>query len=37
MKNSHIYNGDTLVDKVKVGLDMLCALVLDGVGREVRR
>jgi hypothetical protein len=35
MKNSHIPNGDTLVDKVEVELNMLRALVLDGVGGEV--
>jgi hypothetical protein len=29
MKNSHITDGDTLADEVKVDLDMLCALVLD--------
>jgi hypothetical protein len=35
MKNSHITDGDTLADEVKVDLDMLCALVLDWVGGEV--
>jgi hypothetical protein len=35
MKNSHNPNGDTLVDKVEVELDMLRALVLDEIGREV--
>jgi hypothetical protein len=35
MENSHIPNGNTLADEVEVELDMLRALVLDGVGGEV--
>jgi hypothetical protein len=35
MENSHILDGDTLVDEVEVKLDMLRALVLYRVGGEV--
>jgi hypothetical protein len=34
LKNSHIPNGDMLADEMEVKLDMLRALVLDGVGVE---
>jgi hypothetical protein len=35
IKNSHVTDGDTLADEVEVELDMLHALVLDGVGGVV--
>jgi hypothetical protein len=35
MKDSHITDDDTLTNEVKIELDMLRALMLDGVGREV--
>ena len=35
MKNSNISDGDTLADEVEIDLDMLRALMLDGVGGEV--
>jgi hypothetical protein len=35
VEDVNISTGDPLVDKVKIDLDMLHALVLDGVGGEV--
>ena len=35
VEDANISTGDPLVDKVKIDLDMLHALVLDGVGGEV--
>ena len=35
MKNPHISDGDPFVNEVEVELDMLHALMLDGVGGEV--
>jgi hypothetical protein len=35
MKNSNIIDGDALAHEVKIDLDVLCALMLDGVGGEV--
>jgi hypothetical protein len=35
MTNSHVPDGDTLANEVEVELDMLRALMLDGVGGEV--
>jgi hypothetical protein len=35
VEDANISTGDPLADKVKIDLDMLRALVLDGVGREV--
>jgi hypothetical protein len=35
MEDAKISTGNPLVDKVKIDLDMLRALVLDGVGGEV--
>jgi hypothetical protein len=35
MEDTHISNGDTLTDEVEVDLNMLGALMLDGVGGEV--
>jgi hypothetical protein len=35
MKNSHIPDGDTLVNEVKIELNMFRTLMLDGVGGEV--
>jgi hypothetical protein len=37
MEDTHISNGDTLTDEVEVDLNMLGALMLDGVGGEVDR
>jgi hypothetical protein len=35
MKNPHISDGNPLANEVEVELDMLRALMLDGVGGEV--
>jgi hypothetical protein len=35
VEDANISTGDPLADKVKIDLDMLCALVLDRVGGEV--
>jgi hypothetical protein len=35
VEDANISTGDPLADKVKIDLDMLRALVLDGVGGEV--
>jgi hypothetical protein len=35
MKSSHISNGDTPTQEVEVELDMLLALMLDGVVGEI--
>jgi hypothetical protein len=35
MKNSNITDGDMLTHEVKIDLDVLCALMLVGVGGEV--
>jgi hypothetical protein len=37
VEDMHISNGDTLMNKVKVDLNMLDTLILDGVGGEVDR
>jgi hypothetical protein len=35
MKNSYVSDGNLLANEVEIELDMLCALMLDGVGGEV--
>jgi hypothetical protein len=35
MEDTNVPDGNTLVDKVKINLNMLGALVLNGVGGEV--
>jgi hypothetical protein len=35
MQNVNFPNGDLVTDEVKINLDMLCALMLNGVGRQV--
>jgi hypothetical protein len=35
MEDMHISNGDTLTDEMEVNLNMLGALMLDGVSEEV--
>jgi hypothetical protein len=35
MKDANITNSNTLVDEVEIDLNMLCLLVLDGVGGEI--
>ena len=35
MKNSNIFDDDALADEVEINLDMLRALMLNGVGGEV--
>jgi hypothetical protein len=35
VKDTNISNGDMLADEVEVNLDMLCALMLNGVGGKV--
>jgi hypothetical protein len=35
MQDADITDGNTFLDKVEVDLNMLCALVLNGVGGEV--
>jgi hypothetical protein len=35
VEDTNVPNGNTLVDKVKINLNMLGALVLSGVGGEV--
>jgi hypothetical protein len=35
VKDTDITNGNTFPDEVEVDLDMLCTLVLNGVGGEV--
>jgi hypothetical protein len=34
VQNADITNGNTFSDEVEVDLNMLCTLVLNGVGRE---
>jgi hypothetical protein len=34
-ENSHIPDDDTLANEVEVELDMLCALLLNGIGGEI--
>ena len=35
MEDTDVSDGDALADEVEIDLNMLCALVLDGVGGEV--
>jgi hypothetical protein len=37
VEDTHISNGDTLMDEVEDDLNLLGALMLDGVGGEVDR
>jgi hypothetical protein len=37
VEDTYISNGDTLMDEVDVDLNMLGALMLDGIGGEVDR
>jgi hypothetical protein len=35
MQDADITNGNTFTDEVEVDLDMICTLVLNGIGGEV--